>query len=264
VAARRGVTIILVKHFNKGVTAKAVHKVSGSAGYVNAVRAAYVIVPSADDPELKLFLPLKFNLGPKPGGLGYRMQGLPASDQQTILAPYTDLGEADRERLGEQLFRLEWAGEVDIDADTAVGDFARRERGPGRVEAAADWVKGFLKDYAYPSEEIKAAGVAAGFTFNNVRDAKARLKAEGLHSSNQGRFQGVWWCGFGEHRAWKLRPERPTGHTGQTGHNGESGAHCVQSVRCVRSGESDGWTDPDEAEALARDPFRSREPGGEG
>src|SRR5207244_482487 len=40
-AARHAVTILLVKHLNKGVTAKAVHKVGGSVGYVNAVRAAF-------------------------------------------------------------------------------------------------------------------------------------------------------------------------------------------------------------------------------
>ena len=45
-AARRNVTIVLVKHFVKGATAKAVYKVGGSVGYVNTVRAAFVVVPS--------------------------------------------------------------------------------------------------------------------------------------------------------------------------------------------------------------------------
>ena len=34
-AAKMRVTVVIVKHLNKGVNAKAVHKVSGSAGYVN-------------------------------------------------------------------------------------------------------------------------------------------------------------------------------------------------------------------------------------
>ena len=38
-AARRGVTVLLVKHLNKGVAARAVNKVGGSTGYVNSVLA---------------------------------------------------------------------------------------------------------------------------------------------------------------------------------------------------------------------------------
>jgi RecA-family ATPase len=70
-AARRRVTILIVKHFHKGATVKAVHKVGGSVGYINAVRAAFVAVPDTEDGDTKLFLPLKFNIGPKPRGLSY-------------------------------------------------------------------------------------------------------------------------------------------------------------------------------------------------
>lgn len=81
-------TILLVKHLVKGVTAKAVHKVSGSAGYVNSVRAAFVVAPDAEDDAKKLFLPLKFNLGPKPSGLQYALEPVSDVDQQRIVGHF--------------------------------------------------------------------------------------------------------------------------------------------------------------------------------
>jgi hypothetical protein len=266
VAANRGVTILIVKHFSKGATAKTVHKVSGGVGYVNAVRAAFVAVPDPEDQDRRLFLPLKFNLGPRPSGLAYRTQALDQDEAQAILARFDHLDSEDRERLAQQLFRIDWLGTVDISADDAVNAHAKRDQGPNKVEKATEWVREFLAEFAYPSDEIVTAAKAAGFTFDNVKEAKARLKSEGLHSTNRGRFQGAWWCGFGEPDLWTLRPTPPTpqtphsphsgkdadatrtcvndsaphsGQSGETGpfHSGETG----ESGEC---GESGGWTAP--------------------
>ena len=209
-AARRCVTILAVKHVIKGTAAKAVHRVTGSAAYVNTVRAAFIVCPDKDDDKRKLFLPLKFNLGPKPAGLSYRIEGLPEEEQAAVLAPFTDLEPEDRLRLGGQLVRLRWEGVADIDADTAMSaDTGRRERDPNKVEKATAWLADFLQEHAYPSDEILTAGKAACFTFDNIKEAKARLKAEkGLRHCNRGRFAGVWWSGFGDPDAWRMRPSR--------------------------------------------------------
>jgi hypothetical protein len=74
------------------------------------------------------------------------------------------------------------------------------------VAQAIEWLKGFLDGFAWPSDEITTAGKAAGFTFDNIKEAKNRLKQEGLHSTKQG-FQGAWWCGFGPPNTWTLRPD---------------------------------------------------------
>jgi hypothetical protein len=208
-AARCRVSIILVKHLNKGATVKAVNKVSGSTGYVNAVRAAFLIAPSPEEETIKLFMPLKFNIGPKPRGLSYRLEGLPSDEAARLLAPFAHLEEADRQRLAAQLFLPKWEGRIDHDADAVMGEGARRERGPSKVDACAEWLEQFLGSYAWPSEEILAAAKAAGFTLDNVKNAKAKLKAEkGLrHSNRLGGFQGKWWSGFGDPNAWTLRPE---------------------------------------------------------
>src|SRR5262249_33598487 len=160
------VTIILVKHLNKGVTAKAVHMVSGSAGYVNAVRAAFLVAPDPQDEGKKFLLPLKFNLGPKPRGLAYRLQALDPAEADGLLAPFDRLAGEDRDLLASQLFRPEWLGRVDDDPDAVMSQAARKERDPSRVDACAEWLEQFLEGYAYPSDEIRQAAKEAGYTFD--------------------------------------------------------------------------------------------------
>lgn len=93
-----------MKHLVKGATTRAVHKVSGSAGYTNAVRGAYVVAPSREDEQLKFILPVKFNLGPPPSGRAFRLLPLAESDRQRVLADCAHLAEEDAERLSAQLF----------------------------------------------------------------------------------------------------------------------------------------------------------------
>src|SRR5262249_53974565 len=107
-AARRRVTILLVKHFNKGATAKAVHQGGGGVGYVNTVRASYVLVPDPDDDDRKLFLPLKCNLAKGVKGQALRTEPLPPEGQVAALRPFPDLAGPDREQLAAQLFRIRW------------------------------------------------------------------------------------------------------------------------------------------------------------
>jgi AAA domain len=204
-AAEHRVTIALTKHLNKGASPEAVHRVSGSTGYVNAVRAAFIVVPDAQDLNERLFLPLKFNIGPKPEGLRYRLTPLSEINQKQVLRKpaFSELSEPQKETMAKQLFAVEWLGRSDIDADAALKGGSQRERSPKRVAACADWLKEFLKDFAFPSKEIEAAAEKAGFTQDNVFRAKASLKEAGLQ--NRPRGDG-WWSGFGPPADWLDRP----------------------------------------------------------
>jgi hypothetical protein len=250
-AAQKGVAIVLIKHLNKGATVKAVNKVSGSTGYVNSVRAAFIVAPDPKDTDRKLFLPLKFNIGPKPQGFAFRLQALDRTEAEALLAPVTGhLAEADRERLVGQLFRPAWEGRVDDDADQVVSEGSKKDRGANKVHQCAEWLETFLATYAYPSDGILAAAKAAGFTFDNVKEAKAILKAEkGLRHSNKGRFQGVWWSGFGHPDTWTLRPEPTTPHSPTTPdsphspHNGAA-SHTRETRESGEAGDSgEKWPD---------------------
>jgi hypothetical protein len=212
-ASRRQVTILLVKHFNKSATSKAVYKIGGSGGYVNTVRAAFIITPDAEDESRKLLLPVKGNLGPKPDGIAYRMRSLDAHERNRVLDSYAKhLSAEDRELLGQQLFRIDWLGECDDDADAVIGEQGRADRSGNKVERCAAWMETFLNTYAYPSDEINRAAEASGYTKDNVFRAKAQLKAKGLRNCN--RFPGKqWWSGFGEPHTWRQRPEEKPPNT---------------------------------------------------
>jgi hypothetical protein len=207
-AARLGVTILLIKHVTKGVTVKAVAKVSGSSGYVNAVRAAYMVAPDPDDRGRAFLMPIKNNLVRNPMSLAYQTVSLDEGEALALLEGYDGLGDEDRRRLAKQMFRVEWLGPVEVDPDAVVTALARHERGPNKVDRCAEWLEAFLKDFAYPSEEIEKAAAGEGFTKDNVFRAKSKLKAKGLQNSNRV-FQGTWWSGFGEPKDWKLRPKEP-------------------------------------------------------
>lgn len=216
VAAQRRVTVLLLTHVNKGSVTKAVHKVMGSAGYVNAVRAAFLVTPDPEDDARKLFLPLKFNLGPKPPGLAYRMQTLSTESAQVVLDLCAEHLEADdRARLARQLFRVQWEGPVPMTADQAVAEATCRERGPGKVDQAAEWLTGFLGSHAWPSKEVMAAGEKAGFTRDNLFQAKKKLgtiKAK----KEPGKPDGDWLWGLGDPRMLPLRQRPDTSDTSDT------------------------------------------------
>jgi hypothetical protein len=245
-AARCQVAIILVKHLNKGATVKAVNKVSGSTGYVNTVRAAFLVTPDPADDAKKLLLPLKFNCGPKPQGLAYCLKALGAEESARLLAPFDHLTEADRRRLAGQLFRPEWLGRVEADADTVVGEGAKKERGPTKAEKAAEWLKDFLGGYAWPSEEVLAAGGKAGHAKQTIWDGK-KLAGVGA-AKEKGKRDGAWLWGIGtpaEVRNLPLRPKPSDTSNASAGSDTSDGSHREASEASEQFEPSEGSVWPE-------------------
>jgi integrase len=85
-----------------------------------------VVVPEAEDPDQKLFLPLKFNQGQRPQGLAYRMRSLDQLEQRAVLKVYgAHWDPPDRDRLAGQLFRIAWEGTVSATADAMMAEAAQ-------------------------------------------------------------------------------------------------------------------------------------------
>jgi hypothetical protein len=83
--------------------------------------------------------------------------------------------------------------------------------GPNKLEQCAGWLRTYLADYAYPSDELKRAAEQAGFTFSQLRDAKTRLGRDGTGELSNHNFeprskQGDWWSGLGHPENWRRRP----------------------------------------------------------
>jgi hypothetical protein len=213
------VAAILIMNLNKCTTVKAIYRVSGGQGYVSTARASFAFVQADKDDEdgddVRLMLPLKHNVK-KSSGFKYRPAPVDDEDRQRILQDHC--GHLDEERkqlLGQQLFQMEWLGTTTTDVNEHMAEQAKKERGPNKVEQCADWLATFLAGYAYPSDEILSAALKAGFTFDNVKNAKTRLKStHDLHNSCAG-FQGTWWSGLGPVAGWKHRPEPPPKQQGQ-------------------------------------------------
>lgn len=160
-AARRSVLLALVKHLSKDQARKAAQRVGGSAAYVNAARAAFIVAPAPDDSNRRLFLPIKFNCGEWPSGLAFGMEALPADEQAGILAEMDHLKDEDRSRLARQLYRIAWQGPVDITADEALGADARRKPASAEPEKAAEWLRERLRDGPVGSKLCVSEGNAA-------------------------------------------------------------------------------------------------------
>src|SRR5262249_22575992 len=97
---------------------------------------------------------------------------------------------------------------VNADADEVLGQAQKSDRGPGKVDQAAEWLVKFLEKYAYPSEEgFKAAG-KAGFSKDNMYDAKRKLKPR-VQASNKGGCGGEWNWGLGDPDQWTIGPDQP-------------------------------------------------------
>ncbi len=72
-AAKFGVAVLLVSHLNKASGTNALYRTSGSLAFVATVRAAFLVTKDGADPDRRLFLPVKNNLGTDQGGLAYRI-----------------------------------------------------------------------------------------------------------------------------------------------------------------------------------------------
>jgi hypothetical protein len=187
-AARRAVSILLVKHLNKTANASAVHRVGGSVGYVNAVRAALVVAPDPEEDGRKLLLPLKFNIGPKPSALRYRLQDLAAEEKPPILAQCTELTDDDKTALAQQLFRIAWLGPVDASADEVMAKPTTSKVSASKREEAADWIVAYLANGARSSDDVIEAGKKMGFSRGTLFNAR-----NGMKNLVRARRQGRGW-----------------------------------------------------------------------
>jgi hypothetical protein len=158
-AARRSALVLMVKHLSKDQTRKAAQRVGGSAAYVNASRAAFLVAPDPEDPARRLFLPIKFNCGEWPSGLAFRMGPLAPEEQAEILAGMGHLGPEDRDRMAKQLYRVGWEGPVSVSADEALGADARAPRaGKTDPDRAAEWLRDRLAAGPVGSRQCAAEG----------------------------------------------------------------------------------------------------------
>ncbi|MEI8375064.1 MAG: AAA family ATPase [Planctomycetota bacterium] len=162
--ARLGVTCIFLGHLNKSMNGPAMFKAAGSMAFVAAARVAYVIAESQDDPNTRLFLPVKNNLAPNIGGLSF-----------TVVADENEQP------------RVEWDSQpVCTTADEALSHNPQQSR--GNVKSDGEWLSAQLANGAVFTDELIANGKAVGISRNRLFKAKDEI---GAFARKTG-FTGKW------------------------------------------------------------------------
>jgi len=215
IAEHTGVTVVMIAHLNKS-TGDAVDRIAGSAAYRDAVRAAYLVCVDPEDESRRLLMPVKENLpGFERTTIPFMQVPLNEAEAAVVLGreQFRELGEDDRRAIRNQLRRVRFEVAMTVDPDATLK--AKKADGT-KVQKCKDWLKQFLAMYAYPSDEILAAAKSNGFTFDNLKEAKAELKRDGVIYHSNSQFPGGWWSGPGIPAGWTARPgipDQPAPHT---------------------------------------------------
>ncbi|MCB1782973.1 MAG: AAA family ATPase [Alphaproteobacteria bacterium] len=80
-AAKHGAAILGVTHLNKGQSKQALQRVTGSLAFVAAARAAYIVAKDQGEPERRLLLPIKNNIGDDKTGFAFSIEGVALSGE---------------------------------------------------------------------------------------------------------------------------------------------------------------------------------------
>lgn len=165
-ASRYRVAILAVTHLNKGHGGNAIHRFSGSLGFVAAARGAWVVTKDQSDDARRLMVPAKNNLAPDDAGaFAYRILARPGA-------------------LGDVPV-VEWEpGRVDISAGDALEDDEERTA----VDEAADFLIALLRDGVTDAKEIFKHARSNGFPEKTLRRAKKALHV----TSERDGFAGKW------------------------------------------------------------------------
>ena len=162
-AQKYSVAVVGITHFNKS-SAGALYRAMGSLAFVAAARAAYAVTKCKDDPDRRLFLPLKNNLGDDKTGFAYTIQ---TGDNG---APY-----------------VAWEPEqVTVTADEAMAP-GTDEEAPALREAM-DWLIEELRHGMVKVKDLQKVARDAGLSWRTVRRAKDRIGVK----SEKRTFDGQW------------------------------------------------------------------------
>ena len=155
-AAKYGVAILLITHFNKSKDQTPISRVIGSTGLIAAARAGYAVVGDKDDHKVRYFVPLKNNIGNDYDGLAYRVEGVELEE-------------------GIETSKIDWiAGRVQ--ARDILSETHRS------TESVSDTATTFLKEYLSsgqkPVNTLMKDAKAEGFSSGVIRRASKRLNVK--------------------------------------------------------------------------------------
>lgn len=78
-AAKHKIAVIGVTHLNKSQSRQALQRVTGSLAFVAAARGAFVVAKDQNEPDRRLLLPIKNNIGDDRTGFGFSIESVTLS-----------------------------------------------------------------------------------------------------------------------------------------------------------------------------------------
>ena len=149
---RKQVAFIYLGHLNKSTNGPAMYRTAGSLAFVAAARVAHIVAEDKQDPNVRLFIPVKNNLAPNIGGLSFQV-----------------VAEND-------LPRIAWNNlPVTMTADEALAHDPRQGR--GNLAQDKEWLAAELASGPRDSDELTEQGKAAGISRNRLFNAKKAIGA---------------------------------------------------------------------------------------
>lgn len=205
-AAARDVCVVLILHINKAAAQSAVNRVLGGVGYVNAARAAYLVVPAREDPDMRLMLPIKSNLSPDRKGLKYRTVPLAQQAGLAVLERFEELSHDDRLKLASQLYTVVWQGSTDVSADDALTPPEKKKE----LSEEAVWLRDWMGGKPVLAREAFENAKKADITEEQLRRAQKELGVKAKRES--GKQSPPWyWIPSGVAAPWDPQPDQENG-----------------------------------------------------
>jgi hypothetical protein len=153
---------LTLRHLNKKEGTRAMYRAGGSIAISGAARAQFAVAPNPDDPNEKVFVPIKYNLGPRPHSLTYTIEA--AGDSSRIV----------------------WGGQSDLSAADVLR--GQSDGGSNRVDRAKEIIADILGRGPCGENEVRTACDQAGVSLSTYRRAR---KALGV-TSEKTDFHGEW------------------------------------------------------------------------
>ena len=187
VAGETRASLVCVHHLNKGTSANALYRASGSLDFVAAARIVHGVAPDPDIEGRRVFVPVKRNIAKMPDGLGFR------------------IGED-----GVTFDKLP----VTLDAAAAFTSRPVDHEERSERDMARDFVVEQLADGPVPVTALFKTAKDYGFHEKTVRRAGSELNVQKTKSG----YQGAWhWSLPDDHDGPKMPKESKDGHVSDVG-----------------------------------------------
>ena len=187
------IAIVVVAHLNKNAMGQdPMHRISGSAGIVAAVRAAWLIGADREDKKRRLCLSVKANLSEQRDGLAFRIVPVEVADEddEDEASDEDDGGEASEPNMQPT---LEWEPEpVEMMASDLL-TAQQPERRAGKQQEAEDWLRDRLSDGEVLSSTLESEAEAREINLRMLKRAKQKIGTVARKARG-----GAWYCSLPE------------------------------------------------------------------